>query len=206
MEKKNKTALKITAGGLIVALAGMAGGAMLFPVEKEVIVPVHVPGETKYVTEFVDVPGPVQFVYEEREVLVDNGNLQLVLEEIYDADGDVSYLTAGLDDDELDMIVERIVFQSEAKIIAENAVKSKAFSELHRDDSTGTRLHKDDMRGLKLDSDDTVFDVIDFDDKDAEVLVKITFRQGSERFEAVLSVLVRDGEYDDIAVESVTKL
>lgn len=202
MDKSNT--IKIVAGGLVVAVAGMAGGAMLFPVEKEVPVPQPYPvaGPVEYVD--VEVPGPVQWRTEEVVVEVDNGNLALVLETIWDADGDVEYLVEGLDDDELNLIVERIVFESESKSLAEEAVKAEWLGELHREDVGAIELHKEDMKGLKIDSDDTEFSVLDYDDKDAEVFVTATFRQGSERFEATFAVLVLDGEVDSVSVESVS--
>jgi hypothetical protein len=207
MENKSKTALQLTAGGLIVALAGAAGGAMLAQPEPIVVEKIVEKEIYKQIPVEVVVEKEVEKIIEvEKEVLVDNGNLHLVLDAIYDNNGNVSYLVDGLDDDELGLIVDRIVFEFDTKAIAEQVVREKAFDELHREDVNGTRLHREDMRGLRVDVDETSVDVIDYEDKDAEVFVTVTFRQGSERFEAVLGVLIKDGEVDDLYVESVNKL
>jgi len=49
---------------------------------------------------------PVEVI---KEVQVDNGNMDLVLDHIYDNDGNIEYLLDDLDDDEIGLIVDRII-------------------------------------------------------------------------------------------------
>lgn len=67
-----------------------------------------------------------EVVIEEKEVLVDNGNLDMVLE--YMLEGNVSLVIDGLDEDELDLIIDRIVFLNDAKSLSEDFVRKNVKS------------------------------------------------------------------------------
>ncbi len=140
------------------------------------------------------------------EVLVDNENLGLVLNHIYDNDGDIAYLTDELDDDDVEEIVDRIIFVNEAKNKAVAEIKKNLFDEI---DDRSSQYDEDDMSRLRVDddADEIEFRVSDWDDEEAELTVYGTFKDGStERtFEAILEFY--DGEFDEfgeIKVESST--
>jgi hypothetical protein len=199
--------LKGTAIGLVGLGLGFAGGSMLMPQEKiveieknvtvtkEVLVPFEV---IKNVTVIKEVP--VDFP-------VDNGNLKLVLEHIYDNNGNINYITDDLEDDELNSIVERIVFVNELKSLAVNAIQKDLFDEVDKMIVNGTTLDEDDLKSLKIndEADEIEIDEIDFEDKDAELILTGTFRQDDEKFDFEAKVIFREGEYDELDVLTVTK-
>jgi len=139
------------------------------------------------------------------EVPVDNGNLGLILDEIYDNDGSVSYLTEDLDDDELDLIVDRIVFVNDAKALAVQEVEKEAVDMLHKEDVNGTTLDEDDIERVRVqDEDDEVsVDDVDYEDKDADVFVDVNFEQKDVKYTAKFKVEIKDGEVDDLDLESI---
>lgn len=196
-----KNAKKIL--GIVSAISlgvGLIGGATLFPhtetVEKQVIVnkTVEVPYEVvKNVT--VEVPVEVEKIVE-----VDNSNLDDVLNHIYDNDGNVQYLTNDLDDDEVDQIVDRIVFINEVKNLAVDAVKKDLFDELDGETFNSVEFDEDDMERLRVDNDDDELVIcdVDFEDKDAEVKVTGTFEQDDVKYHYTAIVEFKDGEYDEI--------
>jgi len=146
-------------------------------------------------------------------VEVDNGNLDLVLEEIYDNEGNIDYIVEDLDDDELDLIVDRIVFANDVKAMAIAAVKADLFDELDNvevtlNDSSVVELDEDELERLRIDDDDdeVVIDDIDYDDKDAEVTVTGRFRDEDDveyDFEAVVEI--ESGKIDEIDSIVVTE-
>lgn len=206
---KKSNALKLTAAGLVVAVAGMAGGAMLFPVTHEVTVTKEVvkevPGPVQIQT--VEVPGPTQV----KEVVVDSGKLSEVLQGIYDNDGNVSFITEDLKDTEVAQIADRFVLISDFKTLAVEAVKEQAFTELNKEvvtmkDNSTVKLYKSDgMKRLRVrdDSSDIVVDVNDYDNKDADAYVTVQFEQGDNKFEATFDVIFKDGVVDDVLVDEI---
>jgi hypothetical protein len=144
MDKSNT--IKLVAGGMVVAVAGLAGGAMLFPVEhtvtkeviKEVIVEVPVVS-TEVVTETIV-----------KEVKVDNGKLADVLEAIYQADGDLEFVTDDLKESEIAEIADRLVFEMDVQAMAVAAVRAEAIDVLHKESVNGTTLDEDDMERLRI--------------------------------------------------------
>lgn len=182
-----KKAVAFGVAGLVV---GGFGGAML--VEPEVIT------ETNIIYENVTVP---------MEIEVDNGNLDFVLEHIYDNDGQVNYLLEDLDDDELDLIVERIIFINDIKFIAGEYVATELADELDNleftlADGTIVTFDEDDIERVKVydDDDELIIDYVDFEDSDAKVLVTARFEQDDIDYEVDFEVEFRDGEVDDIDV------
>ena len=141
------------------------------------------------------------------EVPVDNGNLKLVLEHIYDNNGDIEYITDDLDDDEIDLIVDRVVLVNDFKALALNEVKKNLFDELDGEVVGTETLDDRDMERLKLDdeADEIVVDEIDFEDKDAELLVTGTFEQDDVEYEFTARVIFKDGEVDELEVDSVAE-
>jgi hypothetical protein len=173
-------------GGAALIAVGAMGGFIAAP-EKIIT-------ETKEINNTVEVPGPVQVKYETVTVkeiqYVDNGKLEAVLEYIYENDGNLSRLAEDLDDDEYHLIGSRIVMENDFIALAENAARSRAFSELHKDNSTGIKLDREDLSFRKeaIDEDFTAIEWID------------------DKFEAILRVIFEAGAVEDVELESVTKL
>lgn len=202
MNKKFKKVGALVLGGLVIASGAGILGATAFPKTVEV---------EKVVTEYVDVPGPVQIknntVIKEVEkiVEVDNGHLDTVLEHIYDNDGSIEYITEDLDDDELDLIVERVSFVNDVKALAVAEVKSEAIDLLHKELVGEVKLDEDDIERLKIydDADEIALDDIDFEDLDADAYVNVRFEQDDVDYVAEFKVEIKDGIVDDIDLESV---
>jgi len=213
----NKKIVKVGAIVLGSLLIGGIGGGMAFNgsgfdngyaqgqsdfVPKEVIKEVTV-------TETVEVPVEVEVP---TEVFVDNGNLNLLLEHIYDNDGKINYLLDDLDDDELDLIVDRVVFINDIKSLAVQEIKSEIADEVDKmvitlsDNSTIT-LDEDDVERIRVDddADEILVDDIDFEDKDADLKVTGTFEQDDVKFNYEAIVEFKDGEVDDISHVEVTE-
>jgi len=158
---------------------------------------------TETITELVEVEVPVNVT---EFVEVDNGNLDLVLEELFDNDGSVEYLVEDLDDDELDQIVGRITFANDIKALAVAEAKSEIVDLLHKENINGTVLDEDDIERVKVqdDDDEVVIADIDYEDLDAEVLVEIKFEQDDVNYLAVVEVEIKDGKVDDIDLKSIS--
>lgn len=142
------------------------------------------------------------------EVEVDNGNLALVLDHIFD-NGDVSYLTYDLDDDEVDEIVDRIVFVNDIKELAIKEVKDEGVDELDKENivinsTSGENVTLDDrdIKRFRLydDSDEIMIDEVEFDDGDASVYIDTKFKYEEEMYYARFLIEFEDGEVDDITV------
>ena len=208
-----KTNKKLVAGVVagVVALGAVCGGIGFAvapnPVPQDVIdaqldasykagvdsvEPVQLPGTIEIVEKIIEVEKVVT-------VEVDNANLASVLQFVYDADGNVEYVVDGLKDSEVDQIVDRIVFVNDVKALALAEVKSNLLSEVHKKVVSGEKLDKDDIERVRYndDSDEILVDVLDFDEKDAEVIVTGTFIQDGVKYKFTSTVDIKDGEVDD---------
>lgn len=201
-QKTSKKFLAIAAGtGLVI---GTVMGALAFPVENQVFIPSEPIVKKEVVTEYVNVTVPVEVevvkeVTVEKIVEVDNGNLALVLDTIYDNDGDVEYLLDGLFDDELDQVVDRIALTNDMKAEAENVIKQTFARELDKQHGYDRR----DVSKIKFDSEDTVISNIDFDDKESLVTVEVEFRYDGEEYTADVEVEFYDGNVQPIDISNV---
>ena len=151
----------------------------------------------------------IETVYENItiEVPVDNGNLKLVLDEIYDNDGKIEYLTDDLDEDEVDQIVDRIDFINKVKSEAVDYVKKELADELDNvvvtmNDNSTVELDEDDIEKVRIDDDDdeVIVDDVDYDDKDAEVTITGRFRHDDVWFTFETEVEFEDNEVDSMDV------
>jgi len=188
VKKENKVIKAAVLAGIVLASAGVgaiAHGLMAEPVivEKPVekivnqTVEVQVPVE---VIKTVEVPVEVTV-----EKLVDNGNLQLVLDELYDSEGSVEYLTEDLDENEVSQIVDRLVFKTESEALAEALVKQTVVEYIDDEENifkTGDLedFSDKDVYSVTVDSDDTEFEAVDFDDKEATVFVEAKLRMDND--------------------------
>jgi len=183
-----KQLLKI---GAIVGAAGLVfgglGGAFLFPnkiVETETLTITNVVNQT------VEIP-------------VDNGNLDLVLNHIYDHKGNVGTLTNDLDDDEVESIVDRIVFLNEIKDLAVAEVKAEAADELDKKTFDEVTFDEDDLERIRVQDDDGEINItnVDFEDGDANVEITVKFEQDDIKYGADFDVKIKDGEVDDLTLQ-----
>lgn len=198
---------KIAIVGAVSALIGGGFGYGFAPadtimvekeVEKFVEVPVEVPIE-----KIVEVP-VVKEVNVTKEVLVDNGKLDDVLQHIYDNDGSIQYIIDDLDDDEVQLIADRVILVNEFKKLAVDAVEKELFDELDGEVVGSETLDEDDMERLRIDDDldEIVIDTVDFDDEDAVVIITGTFEQDDIKYEYTVDVVFKDGEFDEL--ENIT--
>jgi len=195
--------IAIVAGALATLAAGCVGGFILDTPDTIITVQERI----VEVNNTVEVPVDVMV---EKIVEVDNGNLDLVLNELYDNKGLVDYLVDDLDDDELDLVVDRIVMAQDFKSLAVAEVKAELFDELDNEDVTladnsTIELDDDDMERLRIndDSDEVLLSRVDYEDGDADVTVIGTFEQDDVKFDYNVTVEIKDYEVDDFEVESV---
>jgi hypothetical protein len=204
---KKVTAIVAVIGVALGALSGIAGHAYfaepVVTVEtKEVIKEVPV----DHIVEVIkNVEVPVEHIVT-KEVPVDNGNLDLVLQHIYDNDGDVAYLTSDLKDTEVAQIADRIVFVNDIKALAVAEVKKNGIKELDKEMVGTVKLDDSDIESFKIKSNDDEISVddIDFDDSDADLSVTARFYQDDVKYEAVFTVEVKDSKIDDLSVDSIS--
>lgn len=195
--------LKVVGAGVLLLGVGAFAGSQMFPKTIESV-------EYKTVEVLKEVP-VIEFqdkiVEVEKVVEVESGNMDLVLQHIYDNEGNIEYITEDLDDDELDLIVDRVILVNDFKALALDSVKKDLFDELDGEVVNGTTLDDKDMEKLKLDSDsvDVIVEDIDFEDLDAELLVTGSFRQDDDKFDFEARVVFKDNEYDELEIVSVTK-
>jgi len=192
-----------TAAGLIV---GGLGGAVLFP--KEVIVPepYPVPYEVqvqveKIVNQTIEVP-VIKEVNVTKEILVDNQNLKLVLDYIYDKDADVEFLLDNLKESEVNKIVDRIIFMNDIEVLAKDYARVNIAEEVHREVVNGTKLYKADIDRIRINKDVSVEDV-SFKYNDASVIVSGSFRHNSKWYIFESEVQFKDSKVEDFKVISL---
>jgi hypothetical protein len=202
MDKKHKQIALASAKvlGAVLLLGGsFAAGAYSMPREVTKIVP----GPTEYVDKIVEIPGPEVTKTVEIEVPVDNGNLKIVLDELIKTDGNVEYLVDDLDDDEVEMIVDRLFLKQEWEYLAEQEIRANLYEELDEETVGTVELDERDMSGLRIDVEDFTYEDIDWTEKDADVVVPFKARQDDFKFEGVAIVQIREGKVDELIIDSV---
>lgn len=141
------------------------------------------------------------------QLKLDSENLDLVLDFIYDNKGDVEFVIDDLDEDEVNEIAARISFANEIKNLAFDKVKNKAFDKLDGKlvtvNGIEVKLDEDDLEDMDMDIDDVSIDGnIDFEDKDAFVLVPIEFEQEDIEYKAIFRVEINNGLVDEVDIVS----
>jgi len=164
--------------------------------------------DPEIVTEYVETETIVEvdkIVEVEKIVEVDNGNMDSVLEYAYENEGNMSLVIDDLDDDELDLIVDRIAFINEIKQLAIDEVKAEGIDELDKEitEVNNITIDEDDIDRFRIydDADEIEVDAIDFEDGDADVSVDVRFEQDDVRYYAKFLVEFKDGKVDDISLE-----
>jgi hypothetical protein len=200
-----KKALAI--GGAVV-LAGAAFGAGAYLVPRTIEVPKEVIKEVKVAGPIQTIEVPVEKIVEKNvtvEVLVDNGNLALLEKELIEKNGNVEYLTDGLDDNEIELIVDRLQLANEWEHAAFLKAKDKIPDELHKEVVSGVTLYREDIRSLNIDPDTVTLENIDWTSKDVDVVLPFTFRMDDLKYEGVARVIVIDGKIDDFEVSDIAR-
>jgi hypothetical protein len=165
------------------------------------------PEKIQYNTVYVDKEVPVEkIVTIEKEVPVEkivevsDGKLDLVLQEIYDNEGSVEYLTDDLKDSEVSLIADRIILVNDFKTLAVSEVRKNLFDELDGETFGSVTFDDKDMERLRIndDANEIIISDIDFEDKDADLEVSGTFDQDDIRYKYTATVSFKDGEVDEI--------
>ena len=191
-------------GAVAIATIGVGAGFILdTPQTITKLVPVTkiVPGETvtETVYENVTVEVPVEVFVE-----VDNGNLDLVLDEIYQADGSVEYLIEDLDDDELAEVVDRIVLVQDAKTLAMAELEKEAFDELDMEVFNSTiTFDEDELYRLNFDAEDFSVVDVDFDREEVELTLPFTFKMDGVKYSADAIFSVEENEVEGLDIENI---
>ena len=208
MKKTNTNVKKVASivGASALIVGALIGGAIVY----EPSIPI-IPQET--IIEYVDVPVNVTVteivevpVNVTEYVEVDNGNMDLILDYAYDNNGNLRELDFNdLDEDEMNEVVDRIVFVNDLKAMAVAEVKAELFDELDNEYVGLVKLDEDDMERLRIDddADEVVIDDVDFEDLDADVLVTGSFEMDDIKYAYEALVEFKDGIVDDFSVNSV---
>lgn len=199
---KIQASKKVFALGSIALLGiGALGGAFLFPHTITHEVTKEVPVET--IKEV-----PVEKIVDHNitvNVPVDNGKLAAVEQYAFDHDGNLSFVIDGLKDKDVAKIADRIILLGDFEAMAMNRVKSDGFITANKEVVNGITLYKGDLERLRLASDNVRFLSVDFDNKDADVLVPATFEQHGIKYSATFLVSYRNDAFYDIEVDSLTQ-
>lgn len=204
-----KKVLALILGGIVLLGAGGLAGSQMFPKEVTVtrtVTQVQTVEDTAKVdmltAQVADLQAQLdvkpEVITEVKEV--QSEDLPTVLEYIYNEKGNIEYITNDLDDQEIGMIVDRILLVNDFKALALDGVKKDLFKELDDKVVGDVTLDKKDMEKLRLDSDADEISIedIDFEDQDATLIVSGTFRQDNSKFKFSAEVEFIDGEYDEL--------
>ena len=134
------------------------------------------------------------------EVPVDNGNLKLVVED---------YEGEELDEDEVQEIVDEVLFKNDVTVLAERLVEAEIVDFMDDEDMFGEDdledYRDDDVYSVSIDEDDTVVEDVDFDDEDATVYVEAKLKLENDddklRVRVKAEVEIRDGELEIVSAE-----
>ena len=141
----------------------------------------------------------------EVEVKVDSENLKEVLQHIYDNNGRVNYLLEDLDDDEVELIAERVIFINEIKELAIKEVKNEFVDEIDDEEFGTVTFDDDDIERVRPQDDMDEIEVldVDFEDKDADLMMTVRFEQDDVKYEADVMIEIKDGEVDELNIEDI---
>lgn len=201
-----KKTSKVVKGLSLVALAiaGAAVGAVghALVAEPKVSVQEKVVNQTVEVIKEVQVPVNVTV---EKLVEVDNEKLETVLQFIYDNEGKIEYVTEDLKDSEVAQIADRVVFVNDIKALALNEVKSELKDLVDKEEVGSVKIDDKDVERVRFndDADEIVVEDIDFEDNDALVYVSGTFEQDDVKYKFVVEADIKDGEVDDLSLDSL---
>ncbi len=141
----------------------------------------------------------------EKIVEVDSENLKEVLQHIYDNNGKVNYLLDDLDDDEISQIADRVIFINEIKELAIKEVKDEFVDEIDDEEFGTVTFDDDDIERVRPQDDMDEIEVldVDFEDKDADLMMTVRFEQDDVKYEADVMIEIKDGEVDELDIEDI---
>jgi hypothetical protein len=127
------------------------------------------------------------------------------MQAIYDNDGKVEFVVDDLKDSEVELIADRFVLVNDFKALALAEVKKNLADLVDKEVVSGVTIDDKDVERVRLndDADEITVDDIDFEDKDASLLVTGTFEQDDVKYEFEVSVDIKDGEVDDSSLEAL---
>lgn len=196
----------------IIAASLVAGGCVGAIAHSQLVEPQVI---TQTVEKNVTVEVPVEVVKEVPvEVIktvtvtteVDNGKLAEVLQHIYDNKGSIEYLTEDLKDSEVAQIADRVVLVNDFKAMAVDAVKADLTDLVDKEVVADVTIDDRDVERVRIqdDADEVVVESIDFEDKDAELLVSGTFEHEDVKYAFTVAVEFKDGEVDDTSLDALS--
>jgi hypothetical protein len=145
----------------------------------------------------------------EKEVVVevDNEKLADVLQHIYDNEGNVEYLTDDLKDSEVEQIADRVIIVNDFKTMAVDAAKSEIADLVDKEVVGLETLDEDDVEKVRIDdeADEIAVDDIDFEDKDAVLVVTGEFEHDDIDYDFKVEVEFKDGEVEEVSLVSVSE-
>jgi hypothetical protein len=144
----------------------------------------------------------------EKEVLVDNENLSLVYKYVVDQEGDLTELDISeIDDNGVNELVNQIVFVNDIKSIAAQEVRAEIADLVDKEVVDSVSLDEDDVERVRVDDDfdEILVDDIDFEDKDASLLVSGSFEHDDIDYVFEVEVEFKDGALDDLSLVSLAK-
>ena len=201
-EQKSKGYKAVALSAVVVLSAGLGavGHALTtqpMVVEKPVIV-------EKVINSTIEVPVVKEVPVEVIKYVTDE-KLDVVLEHIFDNEGKIEYLTEDLKDSEVAQIADRIVLVNEFKSVAVDKVKAELADLVDKEVVSGVKIDEDEVERVRVndDADEVAVADIDFDDKDAELLVSGSFEHEDVKYVYEVLVSFKDGEFDDVELESL---
>jgi outer membrane murein-binding lipoprotein Lpp len=140
------------------------------------------------------------------EVLVDNENLDVVLQYVFDNNGDVSFVTSGLKESEIDQIVERVLFINDVESLVLETARQNLLDLVHNRQVSGKRIKSSEVTRVRFDENSIVSEVTSFKFNDANGQVTVTFEADGERYEAVVGVTIKNSEVSESKLESIVRI
>lgn len=141
-----------------------------------------------------------------KEILVDNENLDKILQFAYDNDGNVSLLTSGLKESEIDQVVERLLFLNDVEALTLESARQDLLDLVHNRQVSGRRIRASEVSRMYVDEDSLSKDVLSFKHSDAVGQVTVTFEADDRKYEAVIEVEVKDGSVSESKVVSIVRI
>jgi hypothetical protein len=198
---------------VILGATGMGLYHLSNPIINEVSLPAEIIEIEKIVNHTVEVPVNVtveKIVNRTVNVEVENENMEVLLDVLYDNDGNIEYALEDLDDDELYKIVDRLVLIEKLKSEGVDYIKDEFADALDREVYTfgndTVKFDEDDIERLRIDddSDEIIITDSDFEDNDFDLEFVTNFEQDDIKYSATVTIEVKDSDVDDISIDSVS--
>lgn len=214
--KSNIESKKVAAVGLAaVVIAGGIGaalGAYVADDSKQVAdmqaqIEALVAAEPVIVTEYETVIETIEVpvnVTVEKEVLVDNGNLDLLLQYAYDNKGNLSLLTDSLKESELDLVVERLLFMNDVEALTLESARHELVELVHNRNVSGVVIVRRDISRVRFDEDSVSVNVLSFRYSDAVGSVNVEFEADGIKYKAVVDVEIKNGSVEEVSLASIS--